>query len=93
MVADEARGNVVFGGDLQAFPEADLGDEHELGRGSLRSFASVFAAKVRPSGYTDVGVFDVWAGWGFRKPICQCNDDCQMVGSEGSQWLPGGTHC
>ena len=63
--------------------------EQELGGGSFKNLASVSAVKC---GFTDIGVFTVWIGWGFREPICQCDDDWQMVGAEGSQWLPGGTH-
>ena len=40
-MVEEARGNVVFGGGLQVFPEAD----QELGRGSLENLASVSAVK------------------------------------------------
>ena len=79
MVVDEVCANVVFEGGEEDVPKAVFTDRARGARWFVGEYFFSFCFEVLPACFLDISIGAVWVCRGFRKPICQCNEDWQII--------------
>ena len=89
MVADEAGGDMVFGGFQEDTPETGLSTSTGGGRRFPAKLQLGLLEEPVPACPPEVGVNVVGVFGGFREPVSQPDQDWEVVGVEGGEWGPG----